>query len=289
MTEKEREKENKQKGFFVIGYDDVYYGEYLKEQSVGFVRISRIDPEYVKTDMPFSEKDYADVLCNNHAFTEIEYIYFEEGLERVFRCLGIARQDNVDFSEAEKKLGINLPKEIKILYSFICSYDELTEGTERFLPLDKLEIDGENLVFYKIRRTPVGLSLKNGTLMNYHKGMWEYNAGGENFFYALNRVVVKAICSMPFNKEGKVYGAIRVAVSPKGELSSAYEGRMKILEEYWEYGNILLYNENGALGLYRYNGFSSDLLVGCKDRELLDNITDVKLEVKWSDKPVNKI
>ena len=288
MAEKEQETNNMQKGFFYLR-NNVYYGEYPADQTSGIVRISRIKPENIKTDMPFSEDDLAVKPVNNHAFTEPEFTYFEQGLERVFKCLGITRQENIDFSKTEEKLGITLPKEVKILYSFICSSKELTEGTERFLPLEGLEIDGENLVFYKIRRTPVGLSLKNGTLMNYHKGMWEYHAGGENFFYALNRVVVKAICSMPFNKVGKVFGAIRVAVSPEGELSSAFEGCMKILDEYWEYGNILLYNEKGALGLYRHNGFSSDLLVGCKDRELLDNITDVKLEVKWSDKPVNKI
>lgn len=288
MTEKGQKAENNQKGFFYLR-NNVYYGEYSAEQVSGIVRISRVKPEHIKTDMPFSEDDLAVKLVNNHAFTETEYTYFEQGLETVFRCLGTTRQENIDFSKTEEKLGISLPKEIKILYSFICSSKKLTEGTERFLPLDELEIDGENLVFYKIRRAPVGLSLKSGTLMNYHKGMWEYNAGGENFFYALNRVVVKSICSMPFNKEGKVYGAIRIAVSPEGELSSAYDGRMKILEEYSEYGNILLYNENGALGLYRHNGFSSDLLVGCMDRELFENITDIRLEVRWSDKPVKKI
>lgn len=270
-----------EKGFFFLR-KNIYYGSYPKQHISGRINISAVKPEIIKTDVPFAKDEVAFSLCDNHAFAEPEYIWFEQGLEKIFKCLGITRDREIDFSKTEERLGISLPQEIKILYSFLNAASVFTEGTERFMSLDKLEIDGDNLVFYKIRRTPVGLSLKDGSLMSYHKGNWEYNAGGENFFYAMNRVVVKAICSMPFNREGKVKGAIRVALSPDNMLSSAFEGLLEILPEYKTYGNIVLINESGALGWYLHNGFSSNILVGCKNEELFEKILGVKLEVNWS-------
>lgn len=276
------------KGFYFLRHN-VYYGEYPAAQVSGRVCISALKPEHIKTDAPFSDSDYAVKLWENHAFAEQEFTDFEQGLKTVFKCLGITDIKEIDFSKTEERLGITLPREIKILYAFLCSAREFTEGTERFLPLDELYTDGGNLVFYKIKRTPVGLSLANGTIATYHKGEWECSAGIENFFYALNRITVKGICSMPFNKEGKVTGKLRASLSPERMLREIFGDRLDILEEYNQYGKTILFNENGALGWFISNGFSANIMIGSRNEELFNNILAAKLEVKWSDVTPKKI
>ena len=276
------------KGFYFLR-GNVYYGEYPSDQVSGRVRISCLKPEHIKTDVPFTDKDDAVKLWENHAFTGQEFTDFEQGLKTVFRCLDITEFKEIDFSDTERRLGVTLPREIKILYNFLSAAGEFTEGTERFLPLDGLCTDGGNLVFYKIKRTPVGLSIADGTLMTYRKGNWECSAGGENFFYALNRVTVKSICSMPFNKEGKITGALRAELSPEKMLREIFKDRLDVLEEYCQFGNTVLFNECGALGWFISNGFSANILLGSRSEELFNNILSAKLEVKWSDTPPKKI
>lgn len=276
------------KGFYFLN-KSVYYGEYPAEQTSGWVAISALMPQLIKTEVPFSDDDKAVRLFENHAFTEREFLDFERGLEIIFKCAGITEFKEIDFTAAEKRLGISLPREIKILYRFLGAAGGLTEGTERFLSLDELCTDGGYIVFYRIKRTLVGLSVDNGTVGICHKGVWEYSKGDENFFYAVNRIVVKTICSMPFVKEGKITGALRAELSPQYMLREIFTGRLDILEEYYQYGNIVLYSEDGALGWFRSNGFSADIMIGSRDEALFEKILSAKLEVKWSGAPPKKI
>lgn len=276
------------KGFYFLRHN-VYYGEYPADQVSGRVQISALKLEHIKTDVPFSERDDAVKLCDNHAFTEQEFSDFERGLKIIFKCAGITEFKEIDFTAAEKRLGVSLPREVKILYKFLGTANELTEGTERFLSLDELCTDGGYIVFYRIRRALVGLSIDKGTVAVCRKGAWESSAGDENFLYAVNRIVVKTICSMPFVKEGKITGALRAELSPENMLREIFTGRLDILEEYYQYGNIVLFNEDGALGWFRSNGFSANIMIGSRGETLFEKILSAKLEVKWSDAPPKKI
>lgn len=276
------------KGFYFLN-ESVYYGEYPAEQTSGWVALSALKPRLIKTDVVFSADDKAVRLWDNHAFTEREFSDFERGLEKIFKCAGITEFKEPDFAETEKRLGIPLPREIKILYGFLGSAGGLTEGTERFLSLDELCTDGGYIVFYRIKRTLVGLSVENGTVGVCRKGVWGYSEGDENFFYAMNRIVVKTICSMPFVKEGKITGALRAELSPENMLREIFAGGPDIPEEYCRYGNIVLFNEDGALGWFRSNGFSADIMIGSRDEKLFEKILSAKLEVKWSGAPPKKI
>ncbi len=279
---------NMKKGFYFLR-GNVYYGEYPAAQVSGRVCISALKPEHIKTDVSFTDKDDAVKLWDNHAFTEQEFTDFERGLEIIFKCAGKTEFKEIDFTATEKRLGVSLPREIKILYKFLGADGRLTEGTERFLSLDELYTDGGYIVFYRIRRTFVGLSVDEGMVGVCRKGAWECSAGDENFFYAMNRIVVKTICSMPFVREGKITGELRAALSPEKMLQETFSGRLDILEEYWQYGNIVLFNEGGTLGWFRSNGFSANIMIGSRNEELFNDVLAAKLGVKWSDVTPKKI
>ena len=72
-------------------------------------------------------------------------------------------------------------------------------------------------------------------------------------------------------------------------LQETFSGRLDILEEYWQYGNIVLFNEGGTLGWFRSNGFSANIMIGSRNEELFNDVLAAKLEVKWSDVTPKKI
>lgn len=100
-------------GFYRIN-NNIYYGEYPKEQVRGYVKMSVVKPEYIKTDVPFSEDDKAETLYGNHALTEQEYINFENALNIFRSILGKGKCESIDFTSTEQRLGVELSKEIKI-------------------------------------------------------------------------------------------------------------------------------------------------------------------------------
>lgn len=263
-------------GFYCIN-NNIYYGEYPKEQISGYVKMSFVNPENIKTDKPFSEDDKAKTLYNNHAFTEQEYINFENVLNIFSGILGKKSDESIDFTSTEKRLGIELPKEIKILYMTLVNFEFAFTGSERFLPLDEVYIDKENLVFYKVKRTPTAISLSRGVLMRYYKKNWEYDLGDESFLlYALDRLLVKIIPQMSAYISAKISGELKRTLNPAKMLKEIFSDNLTVMEEYSNYGNIIMYNKSGALAWFRQNGFYSDMMVACNSEDLLNNIKSVK-------------
>lgn len=269
-------------GFYCIN-NNIYYGEYPKEQIIGYVKMSFVNPKNIKTDKPFSEDDKAKTLYSNHAFTEQEYINFENALDIFRDILGKERYESIDFTSTEQRLDIELTKEIKILYMTLTNFEFAFTGSERFLPLDEVYIDKGNLVFYKVKRTPTAISLNRGVLMRYYKKNWEYDLGDESFLlYVLDRLLVKIISQMPLYISAKISGELKRVLNPAKMLKEIFSDNLTIMEEYNNYGNIIMYNKNGALAWFRQNGFHSDMTIACNSENLLNNIKSVKSDfITW--------
>lgn len=263
-------------GFYRIN-NNIYYGEYPKEQISGYIKMSVVNPKNIKTDKPFSEDNKAKTLYDNHAFTEQEYINFEDALNIFRSILGKEKCEDIDFALAEQRLGIELPKEIKILYMTLVNFEFAFTGSERFLMLDEIYIDKGNLVFYKVKRTPTAISLNQGILMRYYKKNWEYDLGDESFLlYALDRLLVKIISQMPVYISAKISGELKRALNPAKMLKEIFSDNLTIMEEYNNYGNIIMYNKSGALAWFRQNGFHFDMTIACNSENLLNNIKSIE-------------
>ncbi|MBQ7776736.1 MAG: hypothetical protein IJ379_12530, partial [Lachnospiraceae bacterium] len=187
-----------EKGFYMLK-PNVYYGEYPKEQVSGnWGKIGRWKKEWIKTDVPYEGEESIITLYENHALTEQELLDLQQSLDVIGAILGAKPQVQINFEAVETRLGIALPQEIKILYRMLYRLEGMLEGTERFLTLEELYIEEDNLIFYKVKRTPVAISLTEGYLMSYYKKEWFYSPGDVSFLcYVLSRIVVKAILDMP--------------------------------------------------------------------------------------------
>lgn len=270
-----------EEGFYRLGRY-VYYGQYPKEQVSGFIKLSIVKPEFFKTDRPFAAEGSAVNLYHNHALTQVELELLQQALLTIADVLDVAIDRSVDFSEAESRMGIVLPPEIKMLYGLIEQKSDFTTGTEGFLPLAKLYRDEDDLVFYKAKRTPTALSLTEGLLMRWHKKEWQGDLGDEGFLnFVLEKLVVKAIDSMPLVKTGRIKGELVSMLSPEDELLAIFRGQLKPLGAYDQYAHMILYNEKGALAWFRQNGFYADIRIGCADEALLGAIMAAKLPAEW--------
>ncbi len=270
------------RGFYRAG-GRIYYGKYPEGQVSGWMLLSAAPAELLETDRPFAQGERAELLFPNHQLTEPEREQLERGLREICRCLGADGLGGADFSPAERRLGLALPEEIKILHRALARFPAAMEGKERFLPLEELALDQGNLIFYKMRRTPVGLSLERGALMRYWKKEWRYAPEGESFLHcALDRLAVWAIGTMPFCQKGKIKGELRTTLRPKILLEEIYRGKFSVLEEYRHDGNFILCRP-GALGWFRQNGFYADIVIGAASRELLKDLQPPELNAVWEE------
>ena len=270
-----------QEGFYRSGRY-IYYGQYPKEQVSGFVKLSVVKPEFFKTDRPFAEEEAAMNLYDNHALTQAELEALQQALTILSAVLGISEGQPIDHEAAEERMGIVLPPAIKMLYAVIEQNAELTTGADSFLPLAKLYVEQDNLVFYKVKRTPTALSLTDGLLMRWYKKQWQGDLGDQGFLnFVLEKLTVKAIKAMPFVKTGRIKGELVSMLSPEEDILTIFQGQLKPLEAYDQYAHLILYNEAGALAWFRQNGFYADILIGCTDAALLGALLAAKLPAEW--------
>lgn len=270
-----------EEGFYTL-WPYVYYGLYPANQVSKKWKLSLTKPEHLKTNKAISPEDVVVRLYNNHALTEKEFEDLRYSLKTIMDLLNIDQTAEINFAPTEERLGVVLPQEIKIVYQMLCHAYYFFSGAERFLSLEELYIEDENLIFYKIKRTPVAISLQEGTMFTYYKKQWKYHADDVNFLcYALERMIVKAILELPISKKGRIKGELVSTLHPREALENIFAGKLLILEAYKNYGNIILYNPSGSLGWFRQNGFYADLLVGCLNETLWNEIISTDLSVVW--------
>lgn len=267
----------------------VYYGDIFIEQISGFKKISVSKSTIIDESCRFlPEDDKACLLKSNHAATEPELVWFEDCLKLISQISVNSNKNNsIDYEAIESELGIKLSLEVKILYSIILNNEnlqknKLVESKEGFLSINELYVEEGILVFYKIKRTPVGISLANRQLMNYYKKEWICEEGGSSFYsFVIMKVLCNAISSMDFIMHGKVSGKLRTVLKPKKMLEEIFKDKLKIMNEYDNYGHVVMYNLDGALAWFRQNGFYGDIIVGSRNKELSNMIHEVNEGIEW--------
>lgn len=268
----------------------VYYGDIFIEQISGFKKISMSKSTIIDESCSFlPEDDKACLLKDNHATTEPELAWLGECLKLISEISACSNINNsIDYEAVESELGIKLPLEIKVLYSIISNNknlqkNKLVENKEGFLPINELYVEEGMLVFYKIKRTPVGISLENRQLMNYYKKEWICEEGGSSFYsFVIMKVLCNAISSMDFIMNGKVSGKLRTVLKPKKMLEEVFKDKLKIMNQYDNYGHVVMYNVDGALAWFRQNGFYGNIIVGCRSKELSKMIHEVNEGIQWA-------
>lgn len=261
-------------GFYYIR-GKLFYGLYPDEHVSGTIRCSAIKKGNINTDKDYSKTEFAPLFYDNHKLTEQELIDLKNALTTIAEVIGIIITD-IDINSlslAENSLNISFPEEIKILYSFLLRSNPLTEGSERFLKLDEMYVENGNLVFFKSKRTPVAISLNSGLLMRYYKKSWNYNYGDANFLnFTLQKIVALSMTTMPYLKQERIKYDLIYTARAEHNLVKTYSHTAKMLKEYNNCGNYILYGPKSLI-LFRtnYMGYA-DLMIASHNQNEFNRI-----------------
>lgn len=281
----------------------VYYGCYDETQANGEGKISMPKPEsmqtdhsawavrfraeYIQTDRRICEGDRAARLWENHRLLEPEYTDLETMLSKMTTFANLDVDFNtsqkVDFSKVEDRLGIALPKELKLIYSAIGGLEEYFSGAEHFLPLDEIYAEQGIVVFFKKKRTPMaGYDTESGRLARYYKKEWIIQ---ENDFccyqFCLSRILTLALENKPVVKKGRCKGKFVTTLNIERELECFCDEKYHLLPEFNVYGIAVMYSDEKLLAWIRSNGFYADIHAGAVDEEHLTTFADHLGQIVW--------
>lgn len=277
----------------------VYYGCYDETQTNGEGEITIIKPEhmqtdhsawavrfraeYIQTDRPIREGDCAARLWENHRLLEPEYKDLEAMLSKMKTVVNLNTEQKVDFSEVEKRLGIALPKELKLIYTAICNQEEYFAGAEHFLPLDEIYIEQGIVVFFKKKRTPVaGYDTESGCLARCHKKEWSIEQTDYCCYrFCISRILTLAMENKPVFKKGRGKGKFVTTLNIERELEQFCNEKYHLLSEFNGYGIAVMYSDEKLLAWIRSNGFYADIHAGAVDEEHLNAFAEHLGQIAW--------
>lgn len=269
-------------GFFSYKRN-VYYGFYNEEQVSGEELISRKKPEYIKTDHPINENDYAVRFYDNHSLLEPEYEDMQAMLMKMKAFTNLNSEQKVDFSQVEEHLNVSVPKELKLIYIAIHNQEEYFSGAEHFLPLDEIYVEQGTIVFCKKKRTPIaGYDMETGCLARYYKKEWNVEPGDMSCYqFCIGRIITMALENKAVVKKGRCKGKFVTTLNIERELENYCNERYHLLTEFNVYGIAVMYSEDGLIAWIRSNGFYADIHAGAEKEEHLDMLGEHLKEMTW--------
>lgn len=270
------------KGFYFHN-DRIYYGCYNEKQVSGQVNVSAYNPEHILSDHPVCKDDWAVRLWENHSLLEAEYADLQAMLLKMRSFINLNTEQEVDFSKAEERLNILLPKELKLIYTAIYNQKEYFSGREHFLSLDDIYVEQNILVFFKKKRAPIaGYDLADGRLAQYFKGEWSIEQGGFSCYqFCAGRMLTISLENKPVFKKGRCKGSFVTTLDIERELERFCNEKYHLLSELHVYGIAVMYSDEKLLAWIRSNGFYADIHAGAMVEQHLEALGEHLGLVAW--------
>lgn len=262
---------------------NIYYGCYNEEQVSSEGTLTRIKPERIKTNHPISEKDCVVDLWDNHCLLEPEYEDLQTMLLKMRSLMKLNTKQEVDFSAIEEKLGISVPKELKLIYTAIHNQEEYFASPEHFLPLDEMYVEQGIIVFFKKKRTPVaGYDMESGCLARCYKKEWSVEECGFCCYqFCVGRMLTIALENKPVFRKGRCKGKFVTTLNIERELENYCNEKYHLLTEFNVYGIAVMYSEEGLIAWIRSNGFYADIHAGAEEESHLDALGEHLGAMVW--------
>lgn len=274
---------NGMKEGFYCYRNDIYYGCYDEEQVSGRCKISAARPEHIQADRPIGEEDWAVRLQDNHCLLEPEYVDLQAMLVQMDSFINVSTGQEADFSMAEERLNVSMPRELKRIYMAICGQEEYFTGVEHFLPLDEIYIEQGIIVFFKKKRTPVaGFDTGSGCLARYYKKEWSTETGDICCYqFCVGRMITIALENKPAKRKGRCKGRFVTTLNIERELEDFCDGKYHLLTEFNVYGIAVMYSDEKLLAWIRSNGFYADIHAGAMHEAHLEAFGEHLGQIVW--------
>lgn len=257
---------------FYLHRNNIYYGSYDEKQVSGWSIISSCKSLCIQTDRPICKEDRAVQFWDNHRLLEPEYADLQAMLLKMKLFLNVNTEQDVDFSIAEKKLNVPLPKELKQIYTAIHNQAEYFTCAEHFLPLEEIYIEDGIIVFFKKKRTPIaGYDIESGCLARCYKKEWSIGQGDICCYqFCVGRMLTIALENKPVKRKGRCKGKFVTTLNIEKELAVFCNEHYHLLTEFNVYGIAVMYSDEKLLAWIRSNGFYADIHAGALQEEHLE-------------------
>jgi hypothetical protein len=240
--------------------------EFLPGEVCGFTSI-RIDDKGTLKKI--------NLLHENHGATVYEIktmVEWLKVLKNIYYCDKIPPSvELAQIQQAEARLGVTIPMELKQFYSAMNNCEELLQNRDssgRILTLEELLLnEQERLVFYNDRRVRLAVSLETRQGWELREGeRWvsEHELWPFCKFISLE-VLSNAIMKMPYQLRGET--RVGPAVSLQG-ARIVEEGLKEVLWKspyFQDSSYTLFYHIDGHLAKFRTNGFTAEFDFGSND------------------------
>lgn len=268
---------------FYFYRNKIYYGYYDEKQVSGQGSISIIKPEYIQSEHPVCEDDWAVRLWDNHSLLEPEYADLQAMLLKMGLFMNLNIDMEIDFTSVEERLNFPLPKELKLIYTAIYNQKEYFEGAEHFLPLDEIYVEQEIIVFFKKKRIPIaGYDIASGRLAQYYKKEWNIERSGFCCYqFCVARMLTIALEGKPVYKKGRCKGKFVTTLNIERELEKYCDEKYHLLSEFAVYGIAVMYSNEKLIAWIRSNGFYADIHAGAIDEVHLEAFGKHLGEIVW--------
>ncbi|MBP1991232.1 SMI1/KNR4 family protein [Paenibacillus eucommiae] len=218
-------------------------------------------------------KDSVPQLYQNHGSSDEEIENMKKWLLILSR---IVHGDDITYGcteqqidEAEERLGISLPKELRVFYHTVGNDERLTadgdvKKRDRYLTIDQIYMEEGNIVFRMRKKEPFALSLDKRQIMFLDDGNWFWEPCMESF--CENTMIVAsvfAISHMKNSAKGRLKGQLVSSLQARALAEQAFFPTFQALDTYYHPFCALFYHEQERrLGWFRSNGIMSDILIG---------------------------
>lgn len=158
----------------------------------------------------------------------------------------------VDFSIAEERLSLSLPRELKQIYAAIHNHEVYFTGVEHFLPLDEIYTEQDDVCCYR---------------------------------FCVGRMFTIALENKPVTRKGRCKGSHVTTLNIERELDRFCIEKYHLLSELNMYGIASMYSDEKLLAWIRSNGFYADIHAGADDEAHLDAFGEHLGQITWKQTP----
>ncbi|MFV0331354.1 MAG: hypothetical protein ACK5KL_16285 [Dysgonomonas sp.] len=223
-----------------------------------------------------------DRYWKNHRITKKEIDQLQIWLDLLKDILNIdiiksgVSEDKI--RETEQRIGTEIPKALKIIYNYIGNDERFLKSkleNLNFLPLDKLYVENNNLA-YKIQGKKYAWGIDLGKLrLNYYAKDygWYWEKDAISFW---EQSVIDISCFAINHMQTVMYSRLKGFTDTLSWPSEVAEKRYKDfftrIPNLEYYGHTIFYNkEHKALAWFRGGQFTQDILIGCDNKEFIDD------------------
>lgn len=248
---------------------------------------------YYSSEILSEGKDgQAPKLVQNHGASDEEIRNMEQWLKIlssiVHGSVISAGCTEEQIEDAERRLGVSLPAEMRTFYLVagndpLLTTDANVKKKDRYLPLDELHVSDGNIVYRMRKKEPFALSTDKRQIMFMDDEAWYWEPHMENFCEnVMITAAIFAIGHMKHSAKGRLKGKLVSSLQARKLAEQQFSSTFRALDTYYHPFCALFYNESERrLGWFRSNGMMADIVIGAQTKQEIEHFGEMHGNIKF--------